>query len=186
MKGTYLGTLSQVNHLDLVGWINTARYKWAEIMGKEIKFRPATFYLGIVDMLAREVEGQKDEEVEGAEGHEEQDEGQERREDVEIAARRSQEEEREQMIHSLEDAGAEVQAPASSLLKVKAAEESKSSSGSVTPRASLLNRHHRNTENSSGSLTPRPLSRVETSTSETHVQKKEPEGGGERGQESKS
>jgi len=56
--GTYLGTLSQVNHLDLVGWVNTARYKWAEIMGKEIKFRPATFYLGIVDMLAREVEGQ--------------------------------------------------------------------------------------------------------------------------------
>ena len=59
--GTYLGTLHQVNHLDLVGWINTARYKWAEIMGKEIKFRPATFYLGIVDMLAREVESQTDE-----------------------------------------------------------------------------------------------------------------------------
>lgn len=59
--GTYLGTLHQVNHLDLVGWINTARYKWAEIMGKEIKFRPATFYLGIVDMLAKEVEGQTDE-----------------------------------------------------------------------------------------------------------------------------
>ncbi|KAF8807760.1 alpha/beta-hydrolase [Phlegmacium glaucopus] len=56
--GTYLGTLSQVNHLDLVGWINTARYKWAEMMGNEIKFRPATFYLGIADMLAREVEGQ--------------------------------------------------------------------------------------------------------------------------------
>ena len=58
--GTYLGTLHGVNHLDLVGWINTARYKWAEIMGKEIKFRPATFYLGIADMLSREVEGQKD------------------------------------------------------------------------------------------------------------------------------
>jgi triacylglycerol lipase len=57
-QGTYLGTLSQVNHLDLVGWVNTARYKWAEIMGKEIKFHPATFYLGIADMLAREVEGQ--------------------------------------------------------------------------------------------------------------------------------
>jgi triacylglycerol lipase len=49
-----------VNHLDLVGWINTARYKWAEIMGKEIKFRPATFYLGIGDMLAKEVEGEED------------------------------------------------------------------------------------------------------------------------------
>ncbi|GLB35976.1 putative PGAP1-like protein [Lyophyllum shimeji] len=54
--GTYLGTLQHVNHLDLVGWINTARYKWAEMMGKEIKFRPATFYLGIADMLAGEVE----------------------------------------------------------------------------------------------------------------------------------
>jgi len=28
------------------------------MMGNEIKFRPATFYLGIADMLAREVEGQ--------------------------------------------------------------------------------------------------------------------------------
>lgn len=26
-------------------------------MGKEIEFRPVTFYLGVVDMLAREVEG---------------------------------------------------------------------------------------------------------------------------------
>ena len=58
LQGTYLGTLNHVNHLDLVGWINEARYKWAEIMGKEIKFRPATFYMGIVDMLAKEVEGQ--------------------------------------------------------------------------------------------------------------------------------
>lgn len=58
--GSYLGTLNHVNHLDLVGWINTARYKWAEIMGNEIKFRPSTFYLGIVDMLAREVEGLED------------------------------------------------------------------------------------------------------------------------------
>ncbi|KAF7436617.1 hypothetical protein PC9H_003450 [Pleurotus ostreatus] len=56
--GTYLGTLEDVNHLDLVGWINTARYKWAEIVGKEIKFRPATFYLAVADMLAGEVEGQ--------------------------------------------------------------------------------------------------------------------------------
>jgi triacylglycerol lipase len=28
------------------------------MMGREITFRPATFYLGIVDMLAGEVEGQ--------------------------------------------------------------------------------------------------------------------------------
>lgn len=66
-QGTYLGTLSQVNHLDLVGWVNTARYKWAEMMGKEIKFRPATFYLGIADMLAREVEGQGEEGEDGVE-----------------------------------------------------------------------------------------------------------------------
>jgi hypothetical protein len=42
-----------------VGWINTARYKWAELMGNEIKFKPATFYLGIVDYLAKAVEGLK-------------------------------------------------------------------------------------------------------------------------------
>ncbi|TFK56594.1 alpha/beta-hydrolase [Heliocybe sulcata] len=57
--GTYLGTLEHVNHLDLVGWINTARYKWAEIMGREIKFRPAQFYMGIADHLARVVEGKE-------------------------------------------------------------------------------------------------------------------------------
>ena len=58
-QGTYLGTLEGVNHLDIVGWNNTARYKWAEIMGREIKFKPATFYLGIADHLARVVEGQE-------------------------------------------------------------------------------------------------------------------------------
>ncbi|KAF5385141.1 hypothetical protein D9615_001364 [Tricholomella constricta] len=65
--GTYLGTLSHVNHLDLIGWINAPRYKWAEIMGKEIKFRPATFYLGVADMLAGEVDGvpKEDEHAEG-------------------------------------------------------------------------------------------------------------------------
>ncbi|KAL4241730.1 GPI inositol-deacylase [Abortiporus biennis] len=62
--GTYLGTLEGVNHLDLVGWVNTARYKWAEIMGREIKFKPATFYLSIADHLARVVEGQQEEHLE--------------------------------------------------------------------------------------------------------------------------
>ncbi|RPD57047.1 alpha/beta-hydrolase [Lentinus tigrinus ALCF2SS1-6] len=66
--GTYLGTLEGVNHLDLVGWINTARYKWAEIMGREIKFKPATFYLGIADHLARVVEGQGKPESDQAKG----------------------------------------------------------------------------------------------------------------------
>lgn len=65
-QGTYLGTLQDVNHLDLVGWTNGARYKWAELMGQEIQFRPATFYLGVADWLAREVEGQR-EDVEGTE-----------------------------------------------------------------------------------------------------------------------
>ncbi|KAJ7102115.1 Alpha/Beta hydrolase protein [Mycena belliarum] len=55
--GKYLGTISGVSHLNLVGWINTAQYKWAEMMGREITFRPATFYLGIADMLAGDVEG---------------------------------------------------------------------------------------------------------------------------------
>lgn len=59
--GFYVGTLEGVNHLDLVGWINTFRYKWAEFTGREIKFRPATFYLGVADHLARDVEGQGEE-----------------------------------------------------------------------------------------------------------------------------
>ena len=49
LQGAYLGTLEDVNHLDLIGWMNTARYKWAEFTGREIKFKPATFYLGVAD-----------------------------------------------------------------------------------------------------------------------------------------
>lgn len=45
-KGKYLGTLNDVNHLDLVGWINPARYKWAEFTGREIKFKPAVSPMG--------------------------------------------------------------------------------------------------------------------------------------------
>ncbi|KAF9654124.1 alpha/beta-hydrolase [Thelephora ganbajun] len=71
--GTYLGTLEHVNHLDLVGWINTARYKWAELMGNEIKFKPATFYLGIVDHLAKAVEGLKQEDMDAGRGGGDQD-----------------------------------------------------------------------------------------------------------------
>jgi triacylglycerol lipase len=41
-----------------IGWINQPRYKWAEWTGKEIKFKPATFYLGVIDHLAKAVEGQ--------------------------------------------------------------------------------------------------------------------------------
>ena len=42
----------------MIGWLNTARYKWAEFTGREIKFKPATFYLGVADHLARHVERQ--------------------------------------------------------------------------------------------------------------------------------
>ncbi|PPQ64484.1 hypothetical protein CVT26_002023 [Gymnopilus dilepis] len=106
--GTYLGTLSQVNHLDLVGWINTARYKWAEITGKEIKFRPATFYLGIADMLAREVEGQGKEGEEHGEARESSKAGagvelEERKKSGEAA-----DQQRSQMVESLDTAGADV------------------------------------------------------------------------------
>ncbi|CCA68539.1 related to triacylglycerol lipase [Serendipita indica DSM 11827] len=55
--GKYMGTLDEVNHLDLVGWINAARYKFAEIAGKAINFKPASFYLEIAAKLAEEVEG---------------------------------------------------------------------------------------------------------------------------------
>ncbi|KAF8203197.1 triacylglycerol lipase [Pholiota molesta] len=96
--GTYLGTLSHVNHLDLVGWVNTARYKWAEMMGKEIKFRPATFYLGIADMLAREVEGQG----EGEDGVAASKAG------AGVQTRTRSSDARAQMATSLAEAGAEV------------------------------------------------------------------------------
>ncbi|CAA7268008.1 unnamed protein product [Cyclocybe aegerita] len=141
--GTYLGTLSQVNHLDLVGWINTARYKWAEMMGKEIKFRPATFYMGIADMLAREVEGLDEGEgeivgrEEGADGRLTDSpkvgagadlEGSELGESAQTVVPKKEKEaskeprekvvdkvdkERAQMVDSLDAAGAEIQQPSS-------------------------------------------------------------------------
>ena len=51
-----------------MGWINTARYKWAELTGNEIKFKPATFYLGIADYLAKAVEGLEPEDVDARRG----------------------------------------------------------------------------------------------------------------------
>ncbi|KAH9065676.1 Alpha/Beta hydrolase protein [Lactarius vividus] len=57
IQGTYLGTVEDVNHLDLVGWINSARFSWARLRGRDIKFHPATFYLTMADHLAREVDG---------------------------------------------------------------------------------------------------------------------------------
>jgi len=107
--GTYLGTLEHVNHLDLVGWINTARYKWAEIMGREIKFRPAQFYLGIADHLARVVEGREEEEAkverhgEGREGEGRDGEGRdgERGEESRSSGSVQGDRERESMAGSL-------------------------------------------------------------------------------------
>lgn len=154
-------------------------------MGKEIKFRPATFYLGIVDMLAQEVEGQK------AAGHEPEEP--ESPEGPAKGKRRSTEqEEREQMVHSLEDAGAEVELDApsqqhangifrpgpsrSNSTRAASIGESKSSSGSVTPKASLLLNAQATTapagSSRSGSNTPRPSSRLE-SVSESSPRSKE-------------
>lgn len=59
--GTYLGTLKGVSHSDLTGWVDTARYTWAEWTGRSINFKPATFYLEMVDHLARVVEGGEEE-----------------------------------------------------------------------------------------------------------------------------
>ncbi|ORX36325.1 Alpha/Beta hydrolase protein [Kockovaella imperatae] len=52
--GEYRGTLMGVNHLDLVGWVNTIRYAIADWAGKPISFKPATFYLEISDYLAEQ------------------------------------------------------------------------------------------------------------------------------------
>ncbi|KAG8832174.1 hypothetical protein FRC17_001814 [Serendipita sp. 399] len=82
--GKYLGTLEEVNHLDLVGWVNAARYKWAELFGKAINFKPASFYLEIASRLAEEVEGLKRDDEDdrehqvlfgGSSSDEEEDEG---------------------------------------------------------------------------------------------------------------
>ncbi|KAJ3493422.1 hypothetical protein NLJ89_g11024 [Agrocybe chaxingu] len=163
--GTYLGTLSQVNHLDLVGWINTARYKWAEMMGKEIKFRPATFYLGIVDMLARQVEGLgRGEEGEGVQegvGREQSaDGGDELTESPKVGAgveleesaetvvpkkeketpketeEKEEDKARAQMVDSLDAAGAEVQQRSSRIATVGNGRPSGSQSTSQVKSAS--------------------------------------------------
>lgn len=121
-QGTYLGTLENVNHLDLVGWTNVARYRWAEIMGREIRFKPATFYLGVADHLARAVEGQEElDEVDGVVTR--------RSEDVtdKEGDRKQEDREREQIAERMEqrDTGTPqsgFSAPASAKGKAKASE----------------------------------------------------------------
>ncbi|KAI6136458.1 Alpha/Beta hydrolase protein [Pisolithus sp. B1] len=61
--GTYLGTLKDVGHLDLVGWTGgiagglglpalNLRGMRAAVRGKEVGFSPGRFYLGVTDLLA--------------------------------------------------------------------------------------------------------------------------------------
>lgn len=47
-----------------VGWQNQAKYAWLELTGRPIGFKPATFYLGVIDHLALAVEGLEDPPVE--------------------------------------------------------------------------------------------------------------------------
>ena len=57
--------------MDLIGWVNTARYKWAEFTGKSLKFKPASFYLEVASTLAEEVEGLKHDDDSQPDGHRE-------------------------------------------------------------------------------------------------------------------
>jgi triacylglycerol lipase len=97
-------------------------------MGKEIKFHPATFYLGVVDMLAREVEGQQESEEP-------------------VATQAKRKEEREQMLRSLEDAGAEVQPPKANCSSKSTAsnQSSTKNNGYTTPPNSSLDKASRDT-----------------------------------------
>jgi triacylglycerol lipase len=52
--GEYRGTLLDVSHPDLVGWINQVRYTMAAWAGRPITFKPATFYLEVADYLAEQ------------------------------------------------------------------------------------------------------------------------------------
>ncbi|KAI5479772.1 hypothetical protein MNV49_002584 [Pseudohyphozyma bogoriensis] len=52
--GHYRGTLHNVNHLDLVGWVGKIRFGWAEWLGKPIKFKPISFYCALTEELADE------------------------------------------------------------------------------------------------------------------------------------
>ncbi|CAP61725.1 uncharacterized protein PODANS_4_2940 [Podospora anserina S mat+] len=52
--GTYKGTLTGVNHLDLINWTNRIRSNLQKLMGHPPSFNAVAFYLGIGDMLAKE------------------------------------------------------------------------------------------------------------------------------------
>ncbi|ODV95183.1 hypothetical protein PACTADRAFT_49931 [Pachysolen tannophilus NRRL Y-2460] len=53
--GKYLGTLENVDHLDLINWTNTIRKYYSEaILGEKPKFNAVALYLDIIDNLAKE------------------------------------------------------------------------------------------------------------------------------------
>lgn len=52
--GTYIGTLDQVDHLDLINWTNRARSFYDKIMwAQDPPFDPIALYLDIADKLAK-------------------------------------------------------------------------------------------------------------------------------------
>ncbi|KAH8921409.1 alpha/beta-hydrolase, partial [Atractiella rhizophila] len=52
--GSYKGTLHGVNHLDLIGWVDRVKYALAEWTGKKTGYKPISFYLAVMEMLAEE------------------------------------------------------------------------------------------------------------------------------------
>lgn len=52
--GEYKGTLMGVSHLDLINWTNRVKWTFKEWLGWQRDFNAVSFYLDIMDMLARE------------------------------------------------------------------------------------------------------------------------------------
>lgn len=51
--GTYLGTINNCDHLDLINWTNRLRYHWYRLTGQKPSFNALAFYLHISDGLAK-------------------------------------------------------------------------------------------------------------------------------------
>lgn len=51
--GEYIGTIDNVDHLDLVNFTNLVRYNWARFLGQPQPFNAIALYLHITDMLAK-------------------------------------------------------------------------------------------------------------------------------------
>jgi len=63
--GKYLGTLDQVDHLDLINWTNRARVTLDKVLfNKQQKFNALALYLDIADNLAKTESNGKDREIE--------------------------------------------------------------------------------------------------------------------------